>query len=121
MPSFDWPAKEDRSLISTRISRIDGPWKSRGAAKYSYDRNLDGMLFGRLVTSPYAHARITKIDTSAAQKVPGFRGAVLINDVGAELQWMGQEILAVAADTEEQSRDVRRGGQRSNTRCFRIW
>jgi xanthine dehydrogenase YagR molybdenum-binding subunit len=106
VPSFDWPAKEDRSLISTRVSRIDGPLKARGAAKYSYDRNLEGMLFARLVTSPYAHARITKIDTSAARKVPGFRGAVLINDVGAELQWMGQEILAVAADTEEQARDV---------------
>jgi xanthine dehydrogenase YagR molybdenum-binding subunit len=108
VPNFDWPAKEDRSLISKRISRLDGPMKARGAAKYSYDRNLEGMLFGRLVTNPYAHARIKKIDTSAAEKVTGFRGVVLINDVGAELQWMGQEILAVAADTEEHSRDAAR-------------
>jgi xanthine dehydrogenase YagR molybdenum-binding subunit len=106
VPNFDWPAKEDRSLISKRINRLDGPLKARGAAKYSYDRNLEGMLHGRLVTSPHAHARITKIDTSAAEKVPGFRGAVLINDVGAELQWEGQEILAVAADTEEHARDA---------------
>jgi xanthine dehydrogenase YagR molybdenum-binding subunit len=106
VPNFDWPAKEDRSLISTRISRIDGPLKARGAAKYSYDRNLEGMLHARLVTSPYPHARISKIDTSAARKVTGFAGAVLINDVGAELQWEGQEILAVAADTEEHARDA---------------
>jgi xanthine dehydrogenase YagR molybdenum-binding subunit len=106
VPNFDWPAREDRSLISTRVNRLDGPTKVRGTAKYSYDRNLDGTLTARLVTSPHPHARITKIDTSAAGKVPGFRGAVLINDVGAELQWMGQEILAVCADTEEQARDA---------------
>jgi xanthine dehydrogenase YagR molybdenum-binding subunit len=87
---------------------LDGPLKARGAAKYSYDRNLDGMLTARLVTNPHPHARITRIDTSAAEKVNGFRGVVLINDVGAELQWSGQEIYAVAADTEEHARDVAR-------------
>jgi xanthine dehydrogenase YagR molybdenum-binding subunit len=106
VPNFDWPAREDRSLISTRINRLDGPLKARGAAKYSYDRNLEGMLVALLVTNPHPHARITRIDTSAAEKVAGFRGVVLINDVGAELQWEGQEILAVAADTEEHARDV---------------
>jgi xanthine dehydrogenase YagR molybdenum-binding subunit len=103
--SYEWPAAKDRSILGTRVSRLDGPWKVRGTAKYSYDRNLQGMLFARLVTCPHAHARIKGIDTSTAEKTNGFRGVVLIKDVDAELQWQGAEILAVAADTEEHARD----------------
>ena len=64
---YDWPAAGDRSIIGTRYSRIDGPSKSRGAAKYAYDRNLDKMVYARLVTSPHAHANIKSIDTSRAE------------------------------------------------------
>ncbi len=102
---YDWPAEADRSIIGTRYSRIDGPWKSRGSAKYAYDRNLDKMCFGRLITSPHAHAKITAIDTSQAEKIPGYRAFAVINDVGTEVQWQYQEIAAIAADTEEAARD----------------
>lgn len=103
--SYDWPAEGDRSLIGKRHDRVDGPWKARGSAKYSYDRNLDRMVTARLVTSPHAHAKILRIDASQAERVPGFRGIQIINDVGTELQWQYQEIAAVAADTEEAARD----------------
>jgi len=102
---YDWPAQADRDLIGDRLSRLDGPAKSTGRAKYSYDRNLDGMLTARLVTSPHAHARIKKIDTSAAGRIPGVRAVVLIKKAGDEAQWVGTEIAAVAADTEEIARD----------------
>ena len=42
---YDWPAAGDRSLIGKRHNRVDGPDKARGSAQYSYDRNLDGMLY----------------------------------------------------------------------------
>ncbi len=103
---YDWPAAEDRSLIGKRHTRVDGPAKARGAAKYSYDRNLGGMLFARLVTSHVAHGRIIAIDTSAAEKVKGYKGHVNIMNVGDEVQWAGAEVLAVCADTEEHARDV---------------
>jgi hypothetical protein len=104
--SYDWPAEGERSLIGKRINRLDGPEKVTGRARYAYDRNITGMLVARLVTSPHAHARITAIDTSAAERSPGFRGVEIINGVGTEVQWQGLEIAAVAADTEDQARDA---------------
>ena len=61
---------------------------------------------GRLVKSPHANARIKSIDASGAEKTPGVRGVVLIKDIGDELQWVGAEIAAIAADTEEIARDA---------------
>ena len=75
-------------------------------AKYSYDRNLNGMLVARLVTSTVPHGRIIGIDTSAAEKVPGYMGHVNIINAGDEVQWVGTEILAICADTEEHARDA---------------
>ncbi len=103
---YDWPASADRSLIGKRHIRVDGPDKARGVAKYSYDRNLDGMLYALLVTSGTSHGRIIGIDTSAAEKVPGYKGHVNILNVGDEVQWVGTEILAICADTEEHARDA---------------
>ena len=103
---YDWPAVEDRSLIGKRHDRVDGPEKARGDAKYSYDRNLSGMLFARLVTSPVPHGRIIGIDTSRAEKVKGYKGHVNILNPGDEIQWAGKEVLAIAADTEEHARDA---------------
>ncbi len=102
---YQWPSQSETKILGKRYNRLDGPWKVRGTAEYAYDRNLDGMLVARLVTSPHAHAKITAIDIEPAKRVKGFRAAELIHDVGAELQWIGQEILAVAADSEEAARD----------------
>ena len=104
--SYDWPAEGERSLIGKRINRLDGPDKATGRAKYAYDRNVTGMIVARLVTSPHAHARITAIDSSAAERLPGYRGIEIINGVGTEVQWQGLEIAAVAADTEELASDA---------------
>jgi xanthine dehydrogenase YagR molybdenum-binding subunit len=108
MADYKWPAADKRVLIGKRISRLDGPVKSSGRAKYSYDYNRPGMLFGKMILSPYAHAKVTKIDTSAAEKMPGVKAVTLIWEVGKEVQWAGQEIAAVAAETEEQARDAAR-------------
>ncbi|MBI1357348.1 MAG: molybdopterin-dependent oxidoreductase [Acidobacteria bacterium] len=105
MPNYDWPSQQNTTLLGKRYDRLDGPWKVRGTAEYAYDRNLDGMLVARMVTCPHAHAKITAIDIEPAKRVQGFRGAEVINPVGTELQWTGQEVLAVAADTEEAARD----------------
>ena len=103
---YDWPSAADRSVIGSRFARLDGPDKATGRAKYAYDRNPEELLVGRLVTSPHANARITKIDASGAEKMKGVRGVVLIQDIGDEVQWVGAEIAAIAADTEEIARDA---------------
>ena len=108
MADTKWPPADQRSLIGKRISRIDGPWKASGRAKYSYDVNRPGMLFGKMVISPHAHAKVVTIDSSAAERMPGFRSVHIIVPEGQEALWAGQEIVAVAADTEEQARDAAR-------------
>jgi CO/xanthine dehydrogenase Mo-binding subunit len=45
MAKVDWPAEDKRTHIGKRISRIDAPLKTTGAAKYSYDINRPGMLW----------------------------------------------------------------------------
>jgi xanthine dehydrogenase YagR molybdenum-binding subunit len=96
-----WPGAGERRLIGKRIERLDGPAKSTGAAKYSYDINRPGMLFAKLVTSPHALASVDAIDMAPAN-IPGVRG-VWKNDalIGTDVQYVGQIVACVAADTEE--------------------
>jgi xanthine dehydrogenase YagR molybdenum-binding subunit len=103
-----WPPMDQRRVIGKPEKRLDGPNKSTGRAKYSSDVNLQNMLFAAYNTSPYAHAKITKVDTSEAEKMPGVKAVHVIWPVGSEVQWEGFEVAAVAAETEEQARDAAR-------------
>lgn len=105
MAEYTWPAAGDRLHIGKRISRLDGPVKATGRAKYAYDMNRLGMLWAVMVQSPHAHARITAIDTSAAEAMDGVVKVHVIQDVGSEIQWAHDEIVAVAATSEEVARD----------------
>ena len=58
-------------VIGTRPIRPDGVEKVTGKAQYGADIRPPGMVFGRIVRSPHAHARIKSIDTSEAEKMPG--------------------------------------------------
>ena len=103
---YDWPEASDRRLIGKRINRIDGPAKSSGRAKYTYDIDLPGLLVAKIYRSPYAHAKITAIDTSEAEKLPGVKTVRVIQGVGKEIQWAGDEIVAVAAVSEDIADDA---------------
>src|SRR5688572_27708242 len=95
-----WPKKS--RLLGTKIQRLDGPEKATGRAKYSYDINRPGMLHGMILRSPRPRATITKLDYSAAEKMPGVKAVYVPTDVkaGKEIYYAGEEILALAADTE---------------------
>ena len=58
-------------MVGTRPIRHDGLEKVTGAAKYGADVQLAGMLHGKILRSPHAHARIKSIDTSKAEALPG--------------------------------------------------
>src|SRR5262245_30186648 len=105
---YGWPATEQRSLIGKRISRVDGPDKVSGRAKYTYDVHRPGMLYGKVVRSPYAHAKIVSIDTSAAEKMPGVKAVHIIQKEGTEIQWAGDDIVVVAAVDEGAAADAAR-------------
>lgn len=67
-------AEPDRSplnLLGGRIPYLDGPLKVTGRAEYTDDIKRSGMLVGRLLRSPWPHARIRSVDTSAARAMPG--------------------------------------------------
>jgi len=97
---------DKRRVIGKPTLRRDGLEKSTGRAKYSSDEKPAGMLFGALLTSPHAHARITSIDTSEAERLDGVKAVRVITPAGQEVQWEGTEIAAVAAVTEERAQDA---------------
>jgi xanthine dehydrogenase YagR molybdenum-binding subunit len=103
---YKWP--QNRHLMGTGVPRLDGPLKAGGKAKYSFDRNLPGMLYGKILRSPHAHCKVIEIDLSAAEAMPGVRASHVAKGPGSELQYGGDEIAALAAETEEQARDALR-------------
>ena len=103
---YDWPPAGERGPIGKSISRIDGPAKSSGEAKYTYDIHRPGILFTKVYCSPYAHAKITAVDTSAAEKLPGVKAVRVIQGVGKEIQWAGDEVVAVSAVSEQIAEDA---------------
>ena len=106
MSEYSWPDPASRPLLGKRISRVDGPIKSSGRAKYTYDYNPQGLLAGAILRCPYAHARIVSIDASAAQKMPGVRAVVGVQKPGTEIFWAGDEVVAVAAVDERTAADA---------------
>ena len=97
MPDYSWPPQESRRLMGKDHKRIDGREKASGRAKYASDLNKPGLLFGALLTSPHAHAKVVSIDTSEAKAVKGVTAIRVISPAGTEIQWAGTEIAAVAA------------------------
>jgi xanthine dehydrogenase YagR molybdenum-binding subunit len=108
MATPQWPAAGDRAHIGKRHDRIDGPLKTTGAAKYSYDINRPGMLWAKLLGSPYAKAELLEIDASAAKELPGVEGIwlePLTDEDGkpkkVQINYAGHIVAAVAAVSEE--------------------
>ena len=106
MPDYKWPEADQRTLIGKRITRVDSPLKVSGQAKYTYDVNRPGMLFGKMVRSPYAHCRVVSIDTSAAEKMPGVKAIQIVQAPGSQIFWQGDEVVAVAAVDERTAEDA---------------
>lgn len=108
---------EELRVVGKNITRLDAYEKATGAAKFTGDMWLYGMLYGKILRSPYAHARIVSIDTSRAEKLEGVKAIlthkdiprVLIGESGVEdayvlphkVRFVGDEVLAVAAESEE--------------------
>ena len=102
-----WDGKSDLKYIGKDIPRIDGKFKTSGRAKYTFDVKLPGMIYGKILRSPHAAAKVTSIDTSLAQKAAGVRAIVNVHDeLPFQVRFAGQEVLAIAADTKEQAEEA---------------
>ncbi len=107
--------------VGTSILRQDGPDKLTGRTRYAGDMAAPGLLHARLVLSPYAHARIVKIDTSAALAVPGVKAVYTSETLGMarrdsssrtrsplaehEALWCGHPVALVLGETEAAAED----------------
>jgi len=99
-----WGPNDQHPLLNHRLTRVDGPLKASGAAQYTYDVRLPGMLYGRILRCPHAHARLTKIDTDAAAKIPGVKA--IVKAPLDEFRFAGAPVAAVAATTPEVASDA---------------
>jgi CO/xanthine dehydrogenase Mo-binding subunit len=71
----------DQKLIGQNYSTPDLVAKVTGQAKYAEDYRADGMLFCKLLLSPMPHARVIRMDTSAALAMPGVKGILTVDDL----------------------------------------
>jgi xanthine dehydrogenase YagR molybdenum-binding subunit len=115
-----WGPNDKHTLLNHHLRRVDGPLKVSGRADYTYDKRVTGMLYGRLLRSPHAHARVLRIDVTAAQRISGVKAVVSITDKPPQdtsatepseprdtiVNFAGQPVAAVAADTPEIAGDA---------------
>lgn len=118
------PLNQDLKYVGTRVTRLDGPLKTTGRARYTADVNLPGMLYGKMVNSSIAHGRIRSIDTKAAEAYPGvkavhvlqhLRDMAEVKDKSKEMpssfpiiRFAGQPIAAVAATSQDAANEAAR-------------
>jgi CO/xanthine dehydrogenase Mo-binding subunit len=101
-----WPAGPLR-VVGRPATRVDGYTRARGRAPYTADLRLPGMLHTAVLRSPHAHARVLRIDLSAALASPGVRavlGPVDADELAREPSYAGAPVAAVAAETSGEAR-----------------
>jgi CO/xanthine dehydrogenase Mo-binding subunit len=72
---------EEYAVVGKGLPRVDTIAKATGEAIFAEDIFLPGMLWGKILRSPYPHARLVSIDTSEAERLPGVKAVMTGNDV----------------------------------------
>ncbi len=104
------------TYVGRRIPKLDAVDKATGRVVYGHDVKLPRMLYGKILRSPHAHARIVHVDTSAAERLPGVKAVLTGHDLPDrrfgygedhyalardKVRWIGDEVAAVAAIDED--------------------
>ncbi len=115
---------EERMVIGKRIPRTDSLGKAIGSSKFFADVMLPRMLFGRILRSPYPHAKIISIDTSKAEALPGVKVVITGKDTPGlpygvrnslrdeyllaidKVRYVGDAVAAVAAIDEDTAEEA---------------
>lgn len=119
------PWKETK-VVSKPVPRVDGRERVTGAAVFTRDMSMPGMLHALIVRCPHAHAKVKRVDVSAAEKMPGVRALIHGETPGCKIPWYagakgptswlfdakcryeGEEVAAVAAESLEEAYDAAR-------------
>src|SRR5207253_5664637 len=116
-----WATDAQLRVVGKRHTRVEGLEKVTGSARYTYDVRLPRQLYAQALRSPYPHARIRRIDTARAEALEGVHAVLSANNCDdvkwyAEqvplfdrtLRFVGDEVAAVAAESEEIAEDALR-------------
>ena len=110
------------SVVGKPVTRQEGPDKVSGTFLYSADVTLPGMIWGKVLRSPYPHAKIIKIDASKALGMPGVRAVITGQDTAGMrigrsvrdvpllaadvVRFVGEKVAAVAADDPDAAEEA---------------
>ena len=113
---------EKIKVTGTKMPRIDSRDKVLGKALYSADINLQGMLCGKVLKSPFPHAKIKNIDVSRAKRLKGVKAVVTADDINrirmgiimedepvlafGKVRYVGERVAAVAAVDEDTANEA---------------
>jgi xanthine dehydrogenase YagR molybdenum-binding subunit len=115
-----WGSDAGLTHVGRKQTRVDGIARVTGRARYTQDVYLPGMLHVRVLRSPYPRARVRRIDASRAEAVPGVRAVLHRSNAPKaafrgeetifrdEVRFVGDEVAAIAADTEETAAEALR-------------
>src|SRR5262249_38808880 len=101
-----WDLDSKLRVVKGRQPRLDGKYKVTGRAKYTYDINMPGMLWAKMVRASVPAGQIVKIDMSKAEALPGVK-TVWTTD-SRSVRFAGQDVAAVAAVSPEAAEDAAR-------------
>lgn len=123
-PKVEMPPWGETKVVGKPLPRVDAYERVSGSAVYPLDFALPDMLHAAILRSPWAHAQVKSVDTSAAEKMPGVRAVITGRTPGADIPWFrsrgrafsklfddraryeGDEVAAVAAETRAQAYDA---------------
>ncbi len=114
VPAFEptpWSPRARLDHVGAGVVRVDGHAKVTGAARYTVDIQLPGMLFARVLRAPIARGGVSRLDASAARAIPGVHAVLMGRDIpsipwtqgapllGTRILYPGQPVAVVAADS----------------------
>ena len=100
----------DNKLIGQNYTTPDLVAKVTGKAKYAEDYRVEGMLFAKLLVSPMPHARVKRLDTSAALAMPGVKAILTVDDDPSVSRAVAREFFALPDETKAAFEEYMRNG-----------
>lgn len=101
-----WGLDDGLTVVGTDVRRVDAVAKVTGRAKYTYDVRLPGMLHARIKYAAIGAGTVRGLALDGARQRPGVRGVLALKKVGDPILHPGDELAAVAAESEDEAEDA---------------
>ncbi len=101
-----WDANTKFTTVGTDHDRVDGLAKATGRAKYSYDVTFPGMLAAMILRAKVAKGTLRGLFLDECQRMPGIRAVIPLKEIGHQVRFVGDALVAVAGATLHAVRDA---------------